>query len=277
MKPKHSLRTILQIALAAVCALAALGLAGRLTGYTRADTAQAAPARQIPVFTPTPGPDGRIIYIVKANDTLLSISLLTNVSVDQLRELNNLTSDTIFEGQQLLIGLAGPAEVTPTSGPTPTPTAILPTPSPKPGVGSLCVLLFDDLNGDSIRQDTEVSIPEGAISFTNLSGTVSQSLTTVVGSEHQCFDNLPEGKYTLSVAVPSGYNPTTSTGVEADLQALDTFYVNFGAQKNSQTEELTTTIAAPEGGRSPLLGIIGGLFLLAGVGVALFASRLLKR
>ena len=115
--------------------------------------AQAAPAGQVPIYTPTPLPDGRIIYIVRANDTLLSISLISGVSVEELRELNNLSGDTIFEGQELLLGLAGPPEVTPTQGPTPTDTPLLPTPSPKPGLGTLCILLFNDQNGDSIQQN----------------------------------------------------------------------------------------------------------------------------
>lgn len=276
MKLQRNLHALFQVTLAAVSLLAVLGLAGSALGRPAYQPALAAPERQIPIYTPTPGPDGRIIYIVKANDTLMSISLLTGVSVEKLRELNNMSGDTIFPGQQLLIGLSGPLEVTPTTGPTPTPTAILPTPSPKPGVATLCVILFNDLNGDSIRQDTEVSIPDGAISFGNRTGTYSKSITTGVSEEHTCFADLPEGNYTVSVAVPEGYNPTTGSDVEADLQALDTFYVNFGAQANSQTEANTTTIAAPEGGRSPILGIIGGLFLLAGVGVAVFAGRMLR-
>ena len=128
-------------------------------------SAHAAPAAQIPLSSPTPRPDGRIIYIVQPDDTLLKIALLNNTTVEQLRGLNNLTSDTIYAGQELLLGLGGPAEVTPTSGPAPTATPILPTPSPKPGQGTLCILLFNDLNGDSIRQSEEVSIPDGAISF----------------------------------------------------------------------------------------------------------------
>lgn len=270
------IRLILQVCLAAVCALTAPRLINLLTGKDDASAVYAAPARQIPIYTPTPGPDGRIIYIVKANDTLLGISLITGVPIDQLRALNNLTSDTIFEGQQLLLGLAGPPEVTPTSGPTPTPTAVLPTPSPKPGLVTLCVLLFNDLNGDSIRQDNEFSIPNGAISFGNRAGTVSQTTTTGVGEEHQCFENLPEGNYTISVALPEGYNPTTATDAEAKLAAGEQFYINFGAQANSQALAEAPTIPAPEGGRSPLLGIIGGLFLLAGIGVAIFAGRMLR-
>ena len=249
---------------------AGLGLASI---FVSASPAQAAPQLQIPIYTPTPGPDGRIIYIVKANDTLLGISLITGVPIEKLRALNNLTGDTIFEGQKLMLGLAGPAEVTPTAGPTPTSTPVLPTPSPKPGEGKLCILLFNDLNGDSIRQDTEASIPDGAISFSNRSGSVSESKTTGAGLDPQCSEKLPEGDYTISVAVPEGYNPTTQTSYEIGLKAGDQTYVNFGAQANSQTQAEAPAIPAQEGTRSPLLGIVGALFLLAGAGVAFFALR----
>jgi len=237
--------------------------------------AQAAPAPQVPIFTPTPGADGRIIWVVKANDTLLSISLITGVSVDELRALNNLTGDTILAGQQLLIGLAGPAEVTPTLGPTPTPTPIQPTPSPKPGVGTMCLILFDDSNGDSLRQEEELSIPGGALSISSRSGAVSQTADSDSGAEHHCFENLPEGEYTVSVAAPEGFNPTTTNSAVITLSAGDETYIDFGAQANSQTLA-EAPILPTEGQRSPLFGIIGGLFLLFGIGLAIFAGRLLK-
>lgn len=253
--------------------LGCLTLSGTPAVYS---PAHAAPPAQVPIYTPTPGPDGRIIYIVQSNDTLIGISLLTGVPIDKLRALNNLTSDTIFAGQELLLGLGGPDEATPTAGPTPTPTPILPTPSPKPGQGTLCILLFNDLNGDSIRQDGEVSIPDGAISFGDSAGSVSESVKSVMGDEHQCFEELPEGNYTISVAVPEGFNPTTQNTYELALQAGDITYVNFGAQANSQTLAEAPTIPAPEGGRSPLLAIIGGLFLLAGIVVAIYAARSMR-
>jgi LysM repeat protein len=249
--------------------------AGNLA-FGGAAPAQAAPAMQVPIYTPTPGPDGRIIYIVKAGDTLLSISLLTGVPLDTLRSLNNLTSDTIYEGQKLLLGFAGPAETTPTPGPTPTPTQALPTPTPKPGIGNLCLLLFNDINGDSIRQEDEPSIPEGAISFGNRAGTVSQAVTTGSGLDPTCFKDLPEGEYTISVAVPKGYNSTTTTSYELALHGGDSTYVNFGAQANSETLAEAPVIPATEGTRSPILGIIGGLFLALGVVVAIFAGRILR-
>lgn len=243
--------------------------------------AQASPQFQVPISTPTPGPDGKIIWIVQSNDTLLSISLITNVPVDQIRQLNNLTGDTIIVGQRLIIGLAGPALVTPTLGPSPTPTPILPTPSPKPGLGTLCIMLFNDENGDSLRQEEELPIPGGAISVTNRIGSVSLNATTEDPDpadddlSHRCFSDLPEGEYTISVAVPEGYNPTTHMNYTIAIQAGDETYIDFGAQANSQTLA-EAPIIPTQGQRSPLLGIVGVLFLVVGGGLAIFATRLLR-
>lgn len=244
--------------------------------FSKEKHAQAAPRAQIPIYTPTPGADGRIIYIVKPNDTLLGIALTFGITVDELRELNNLSGDTIFEGQQILLGLAGPVEITPTPGPTLTPTPVLPTPTSRPGIATLCILLYDDLNGDSLRQGSEIAIPDGVLSFSNRTGSVSESLKSPPGEEPVCFENLPEGVYSISVAVPEGYNATTETDYQLTLKAGDETYINFGAQANSQTLAEAPAVPAPEGGRSPFLGILGGLFLLAGVGVAIFAGRLLR-
>lgn len=248
-------------------------LAGFALGLQPA--AQAAPPAQVPIYTPTPGTDGRIIYIVQANDTLLRISLISGVTVDQLRSLNNLTGDTIYEGQRLLLGLSGPVEVVVTPGPTPTATPVLPTPSPAPGSGTLCVLLFEDRNGDAIRQEDEPSIPDGAISINERSGAISDTFTTGLGMEHHCFEKLPEGEYSVSAAVPSGYNATTESSLFLPLLAGEETYIDFGAQVNSASE--TGAPLAPEGQqRSPLLGIVGALFLLGGLVLALFAARLLR-
>ena len=236
----------------------------------------AAPNEQIPIYTPTPGPDGRIVWVVKANDTLLSISIISGLSVEEIKALNNLTSDTIFEGQQIVLGLGGPEEATSTPGPTPTATPPLPTPTPKPGFGNICIILFNDLNGDSIRQEVEASIPDGAISLSEKAGAVSETTPTGVGLDPQCFEDLPEGFYTISIAVPDGYNATTETSYELELNPGDETYINFGAQATAETLAESQVVPAPEGGRSPLLGIVGGLFLAAGLVVALLAARLLK-
>jgi len=236
---------------------------------------RAAPLLQMTPFpTPTPGPDGRILYKVQNGDTLLRIALIAGIKVDELRGLNNLTGDNITVGQELLLGLGGPSQVTPTAGPSSTPTPLLPTPSVQPGMGNLCIILYDDQNGDSIRQEEEPSIPGGAISVNNRSGNVSQTVPTQAGLDPHCFNELPEGEFTISVAIPEGYNPTTETSYVLGLRAGDETFIDFGAQANSQT---VAEAPAPTGsGRSPLLGILGGLILLAGLGLAIFASRLLR-
>jgi LysM repeat protein len=232
------------------------------------------PARQVFIYTPTPGPDGRIIYIVQANDTLLSISLISGVPLEKLKSMNNLTGDTIIAGQELLLGVAGPPEITITAGPSPTPTPLLPTATPKAGTANLCVLLFDDVNGDSIRQENEASIPGGAISVSNRSGSVSLSVDTQPGLEPDCFEEVPEGEFAVTVAVPPGYNATTSTTFSIKLFGGDVTYLDFGAQANSETLAEAPT---PTGeGRNPWMGILGGLLLVVGVGFGIFASRLLR-
>jgi LysM repeat protein len=238
---------------------------------------RAAPVYQLTPFpTPTPGPDGRIIYIVQPNDTLLRISLIAGISVDELRGLNNLTGENIIVGQELLLGLGGPSQVTPTPGPSPTPTIVVPTPTMQPGIGTLCVLLYFDENGDSIRQEEEPSIEGSAISITGQSSQVSLTETTKSGLDPQCFKDLPQDRYTISVAVPTGYNPTTPSSYVLDLNAGDTSYLDFGAQPNSQTQ-VESPEQPVESGRSPLFGIFGVAFLLVGAGLALIAGRYLRR
>src|SRR5512134_2905697 len=108
-------------------------------GGIRGTIARAAPLLQLTPFpTPTPGPDGRIVYKVQDGDTLLRIALIAGITVDELRGLNEITGDNIFVGQELLLGLGGPSQVTPTPGPSPTRTPLLPTPSPQPGLANLC-------------------------------------------------------------------------------------------------------------------------------------------
>ncbi len=235
----------------------------------------ATPLAQLTPFpTPTPGPDGKIIYTVQPGDTLLRISLIAGISVDELRGLNNLTGDSINAGDKILLGLGGPSQVTPTLGPSPTATPVVPTPTPKPGAGNLCILLYEDQNGNAIREETEVSIPGGAISINDRLGKVSKTTPTVEGTDPTCFQNLPEGEYSISVAIPDGYNPTTSSSYVVKLGAGDETYLDFGAQKN--TAKLAEAPTPTGSGPSPLLGIVGGLFLLAGIGMAVFGTRLMR-
>src|SRR5690348_13235394 len=105
--------------------------------------ANAAPTLQQQFFTATPGPDGRIIYVVQPADSCSRVAILHNISVEQLRQLNAKLDEncTLIEGQELLIGIVS-LEGSPTAGPSPTPAAPTASPTPFTGTTEICVLLF---------------------------------------------------------------------------------------------------------------------------------------
>jgi hypothetical protein len=88
-----------------------------------------------------------------------------------------------------------------------------------------------------------------------------------------CFDQILQGEYLISVAAPEGYNRTTALNTILKLEAGQTTQVAFGAQANSELEAQTAFI--PESPhKSPLMGIIGGVLLAAGVGLGIYATLL---
>ena len=259
-------------------------------------SADASSSPQIGQFeTPTAGPDGRIIYTVRDGDSCQRISLLHNIDLNQLRSLNPELDDdcTVVLGQQLMIGVGGPAsQPTITPGPSPTPTEALPTPTPFGGTTEVCVLLFEDVNGNALREETELGLAGGAISVTNSLGGYSQTRDSISEIDLEteepayiCFgeipdtltqlpesEKLPEGKYTVSAAIPDGYNPTIDLSYSIDVKAGDRAFVAFGAQSQAATLEDPT---ADEGnGQSALLGIIGAALLLGGAGLGWYAMRM---
>jgi hypothetical protein len=247
--------------------------AGLLLFWSGILPASAAPEAQLTPFpTPTPGPDGRIIYIVKEGDTLWRISAISDIPVEDLRDLNNLDpDDVVIPGQRIFLGLAGPAgEGDTTQVPVETATPLLPTETPEPGFGSLCVILFEDTNGDSMRQEEEPSLPGGAINISNQAGSVSITHETQEGFDYYCAEDLEEGSYNISAGIPEGYNPTTALTSSVELQAGDQSYLTFGAQVGSETAEENVPLTE-ESGRSPLLGVIGGILLLGGIGLGVYA------
>ena len=264
----------------------------------------AAPLLQLTDFpTPMPGPDGRILYVVQAGDTLWRIAAVAGLTIDELRNLNNFTADDIIrEGQTILLGLGGPSEPEVTESPDEGEAALVePTATPLtgPGLGNICILLYDDINGDAIRQETELPIPDGAISLADQIGSVSITAETLDAVEIPedpefdaetlpereeapelipdwetgaiCFPYLVAGTYNITVAIPDGYNPTTVLSFEIALEGGDTTYVDFGAQLSSDGAIEVAEPPPEEGGTSPTLGLIGLALLVSGLGLGIFA------
>jgi len=241
---------------------------------------QAAPGEpQVAYPSPTPGPDGRIIYTVKAGDTCYKIELLYGVTENYLRTNNQLDANCdLTGGQPLVIGMGGPSSASPTPGPSPTPTTIPPTATAVVGGSAdVCVLVYKDINGDGLRQSTEPAIPGAVVSITNLDGSFSKTLTTAINSDStayqgMCFNTVPMGNYNVSAAAPVGFAPTINMTTTVEVTPGDTVYIDFGAQAKAApaTGKPTKTV-------SPLLGIVGALFLLAGIGLGIYVWRIIRK
>jgi len=76
------------------------------------------------VQTVTPMPDGSLIHVVKPGQNLSSIAKAYGVLVIEIKELNNLNSDNIYDGDKLLIRKASTPGPNSTGTATPTPTRV---------------------------------------------------------------------------------------------------------------------------------------------------------
>jgi hypothetical protein len=218
------------------------------------------------------------MYTVVENDSCLQVALLHNITVQQLRQFNTRLDEdcTLTVGQQLVVGLAQPEA--PTPGPAPTEPSPTVTATPVSGTTEVCILLFNDMNGDAVRQETELGIEGGAVSLTNLNGSYSETQITTSAIDpdtllpvRTCFIDVPGGEYNVSMAVPDEYNPTMLLSYDFTVKAGDLAEISFGAQ--SKTITVSESTETQEGNRSSLLGIFGFLLLLGGAGLGYYAYR----
>ncbi|MFZ3069891.1 MAG: LysM domain-containing protein [Anaerolineaceae bacterium] len=228
--------------------------------------------------TPTPDAEGRIYYTVEENDNCTRVFLLTNVPIDEIIRLNGLDDDcTLITGTKILLGTVEAPSLTETAMPTATiaPELITPTPTPAPGFAKVCVVLFNDLDGTGMRTEGETYLYGGVVSLNDRLGKVSLTGNTVAGNPDEvdplCFEDIPEGSYNITVAIPDGFNATTITNYPLDVKAGEQATVDFGAQVATAAPEEATAST----GRSPVLGIVGLVILVAGLvlGFSLWRQR----
>ena len=237
-------------------------------------------AQGTPYQTPTPNAHGDIIFKVRPGDSCTSISLLTNVPIDTIKSLNGLDDTcSLMEGQDIVIGRVEPVVLTQTAMPTPTipPQLITPTVTPSPGTATICVVLFHDIDGNGMRTEGEDYLYGGEVSVSNRSGSISLTGTTVAGIpdeiDPRCFPDLPQDTYNVTVAIPDGFNATTTTNYALEVKAGEDATIDFGAQESAPSAGVVEPDSAR---RSPLLAIVGGVVLLAGLGLGFYLWRTRK-
>lgn len=228
-----------------------------------------------PFLTPTPRGDGRIIYIVQEGDTPWRIAAIAGITIEELMTRNGLQpEDYITEGMELELGLAGPVVSTSEPLSEVTPTEEIPTATPIVGAGEICVAMFLDENGDGSRSELEGMLEGGRVSVADVNGVVAGEYTTDLNPENEdgyCFEDLENGDYNVSAAVPPDHNPTTVMSLPVRLNPGEIKYVQFGAQPSSAFQNL---LGDGGGGRSTILGFLGVLLLVAGGGLGYYAARL---
>ncbi len=140
--------------------------------------------------------------------------------------------------------------------------------TPFKGNGTICVYLFNDENGNSMAEDTELPLV-AARSPDQPANTVNETGTTADTGESLCFADIPEGDFNISVAIPEGYNPTTVMNFALTLSAGQVSTVNFGAQPGSGMQPVFG-----ENSSSPLMLIVGIVFVALGVGLWFYVRRM---
>lgn len=224
------------------------------------------------LVTPTPGTDGRIVWIVQEGQSCELISSISGVPVTQLRTLNRLDENcTLRIGQEVLIGIVDPnAQMTAEAPQIQVTNTPVPTPTKEVGQAVICVLLYDDINGDALRQEEEGTISGGAISVSGNSGQYSKTATTTNSLEPECFENVLSGPYTISIGLPEGYNPTTQQNYSLDIVFGEQVYVDFGAQISGVVDIVAVNEPAPTSS-SNNLAVIGLILILSALGLGVFA------
>ncbi|MBI3241471.1 MAG: LysM peptidoglycan-binding domain-containing protein [Chloroflexi bacterium] len=244
----------------------------------------ATPRPPTPTWPPTSTPlaNGEVWYTVRSGDALVVIAFYHQTTVDEIQRLNALNSATIFVGQKLLIKHVTPqptltATLNVTLTPSQTPELVLlstDTPVPisnSPDYGQLCVVAYNDANSNAIN-DNESPLPGVRVTL-SVGNTPLESYVTADEPDH-CFLQLPPGTYTLSVAAPAGYAPTTTSESAVQLEAGKVITLVFGL--TSATSSSLEAGGAFFGASGPLLVVGTGIMALAlagGVLLVLMARR----
>lgn len=137
-------------------------------------------------------------------------------------------------------------EPTATPAPTSTPVATSP-PAPvaeadtessldlASNVASLCVMIYDDANGDTTQQNDELAMPGGVITLQK-DGAEVDSFVTSDSPNPSCFTELEPGQYIVDAGAPAGYTLLPSGRSRPNLPAGQEIHIAFAAVDSDSIE-----------------------------------------
>ena len=199
--------------------------------------------------TPTPDADGYIWMAVPAGGSMWTVASLAGITVQELADLNNMsTSDFVQQGQLLIVARVEPS-VPPTETPDPdaeetegeepdedetaepeasdTPETTS-TPTPISG-GMICVNAFGDTDGNGLHETAEGYMAGVTFTISQEGDPLSQGISR--GTEDPvCFQGIPAGSYDVREILPAGLEPTTATEISLDLEEGQQISLEFGTR-----------------------------------------------
>jgi LysM repeat protein len=202
----------------------------------------------------TPMPNGEVWYTVQSGDTLGGIAFRHDTTVDEIKTLNNLSSNIIKINDKLLVKVVTvPPTATPLPPPTEVPTlapSLVPSPtltalplSFSADYGQLCVVAYNDANQNATNEN-ELGVANVQVTLSTGETPLDGYVTTSDESEH-CFPQLPPGPYSVSIVPPEGFTFTTASNASIELKSGNLVTLAFGLTDDSSAKVATVQEETP--------------------------------
>ena len=134
--------------------------------------------------------------------------------------------------------------------------------------GQICVLAFDDQNGNGVRDSDEALLSGIGFTLVDSSG-VKGSYSTDGNTEPYCFGNLAPGAYTVQARGPANVEVTTVGQWAIGLSSGAQFDVAYGIRRSGDAGASNKPGTSSSSGSGPsALGRIA----LGGLGVIILAA-----
>jgi len=128
------------------------------------------------------------------------------------------------------------------------------------GQGTVSGFVFDDLNGNGVKDMNEDGIPSVTVTLYNSGGVqVDQAATGSTGS--YSFAGVTAGSYTVTVTIPSGYVSTGATSKPISVVANGTANASFGLQQQGFVSGITFNDLNGDGIQQPSEQGLGGVVI----------------